>query len=219
LRKEIERWIVKDYHQRTHSETGRKPSELWEETVRLRLPESDDALQLLLLKSDKERMVYNTGIKFKFGSSTEETGQWYWAPELAYHVGEKISIRYNPDDSDSILVYGAATKEYICEAWLMGGEESRYTIEDVKHSRSTFKRGLQERLKDYISQIERQDRSRAQEGEWDEARQIARTQEDLPYHAAGVPDSDDLLLDKLLNEFHRQDNGVCHSGNSGEEVE
>ncbi|HYX29051.1 MAG TPA: hypothetical protein VE863_10830 [Pyrinomonadaceae bacterium] len=57
LRKEIERWIVSDYHQHTHSETGRKPAELWEETVRLRMAESDDALRLMLLKSDKERKI------------------------------------------------------------------------------------------------------------------------------------------------------------------
>jgi transposase InsO family protein len=30
LRKEIERWIVSDYHQQTHTETKRKPAELWE---------------------------------------------------------------------------------------------------------------------------------------------------------------------------------------------
>jgi putative transposase len=35
LYKEIENYIVEDYHQRTHSETGRKPAEHWEQSVRL----------------------------------------------------------------------------------------------------------------------------------------------------------------------------------------
>jgi putative transposase len=218
LRKEIERWIVADYHQRTHSETGRKPAELWEETVRLRLPESEDALHLLLLKSDKERTVYNTGIEFKFRGSDERTGHRYWAPDLIYHVGERVTLRYNPEDRESILVYSAATKEYICEAWLMGEEESRYTVEDVKQARNEFRRGLQERLKDYVNEIEREDRKRAQEAEWDEARCVADEREDPVSGAPDVTDTDNLLLDSLLDQFHHQDDGSCRLNGDEEEV-
>jgi putative transposase len=208
LRKEIERWIVSDYHQKTHTETGRKPAELWEETVRLRMPESEDALNLMLLKSDKERTIYNTGIKFKFGDSDAEDEQIYWGPELAFHIGEKVRLRYNPDDRASILVYSAATDKYIGEAWLMGAEDSRYTIADVKKARSEFRRGLQDRIKDYIKEIEREDRKRASSAEWDEARVIVDQQEKSDLHTADFDElADESLIDELLAQFDRQDGG------------
>jgi hypothetical protein len=111
-------------------------------TVRLRMPESEDALNLMLLKSDKERTVRNTGLTFRFGDSGAEDERIYWAPELTFHIGEKVRLRYNPEDRASILVYSAATDRYICEAWLMGDEDSRYTIADVQKARSEFRRGL-----------------------------------------------------------------------------
>jgi len=216
LRKEIERWIVADYHQQTHSETGRKPAELWEETVRLRLPESEDAMHLMLLKSDKERTVYNTGINFKFGDSGDEEDCIYWAPDLV--VGERVRLRYNPDDRASILVYCAATNKYICEAWLMGEENSRYTIEDVKRARNEFKRGLQERMKDYRDEIEVEDRKRAQAVEWSDARLIADEQEETGQQNADAATADDPLLHDLLDRFNRQDGGEVDPDNPDGEV-
>lgn len=220
LRKEIERWIVTDYHQQTHSETGRKPAEFWEETVRLRLPESDDALHLMLLKSDQERRVLNTGISFKLGDSDKGRGRLYWAPELTYHIGERVRLRYNPDDRESILVYGAATNRYICEAWLMGEEDSRYKIEDVKRARNEFRRGLQERIKGYVEEIERDDRRRAQKGEWDEARHIAEAEEEISLldTPAGSENLDDLLVEELLTQFNSQDSGDSDDDDEGEEA-
>ncbi len=75
LRKEIERWIIEEYHQWKHSETGRKPAELWEETVRLRPPDSEDDLNLFLLKSDEERTVKNVGIEFAPRNSADGRGR------------------------------------------------------------------------------------------------------------------------------------------------
>jgi putative transposase len=218
LRKEIERWVVTDYHQQTHSETGRKPAELWEETVRLHIPESEDALHLMLLKSDRERTVYNTGINFRFGDSDVEEKRIYWAPELIYHIGERVRLRYNPEDRESILVYSSATNTYICEAWLMGEEDSRYTIEDVKRTRNEFRRGLQERMKDYREEIEVEDRKRAQTAEWSGARLVADKQEEADQESAGGAVADDLLLDDLLDRFNCQDSGETGRDNPDEEV-
>jgi putative transposase len=208
LRKEIERWIVSDYHQQTHSETGRKPAELWEETVRMRMPESEDALHLMLLKSDKERTVHNTGIEFKFRGSDSEEEHIYWGPELTFHIGEKVRLRYNPDDRESVLVYSAATGNYICEAWRMGDEDSRYTASNVQQARNEFRRGLQERIKDYIKEIEREDRQRGCRAGWDEARAMTDEQEEADsQQAAGGEFFDELPLEDLIDLFNRQDDG------------
>lgn len=208
LRKEIERWIVTDYHQQTHSETERKPSELWEETVRYRPPESEDALRLLLLKSDKERTVCNTGIEFKFGDADEENRALYWSPELTYYIGEKVRLRYNPEDRESILVYSSTTAEFICEAWIMGQKNSRYKIEDVKEARGEFRRGLQERLNDYVIEIERQDRKLAQEAEWDEAHLVANEEQKAAAEGDDTTNIKDIFLEAILDQFYRQDDSA-----------
>lgn len=208
LRREIEHWIVSDYHQQTHSETERKPAELWEETVRLRMPESEDALNLMLLKSDQERTVHNTGITFKFGDCDGEDERIYWAPELTFHIGERVRLRYNPDDRESVLVYSAAMDSYICEAWLMGEENSRYTVSDVQQARNEFRRGLTDRIKDYAKEIQRDDRRRASSNEWEEARALADEQGEAGSQQVSDGDPlDKLLLEELLEGFNLQDSG------------
>jgi putative transposase len=204
LKKEVERWIVEVYHQRIHSETGRKPSELWEETVRLRMPESEEELDSFLLKSDKNRTIMKLGVRFG-----EKCGEGlYWAPGLVDYVGAKVQIRYNPEDGESILVYEADTVKYICEAWLMGQEDSRYNIEDIKRERNRFRRGLRERMKDYAREIELEDRRSAQQAEWNEARRKADTMATEP---AGDDSDNDIKnseeVERLITEFERRDRG------------
>ena len=171
LQRAIELWIISKYHQRTHSETNRKPLELWEETVRLRMPESEEALDNLLLKDDQIRKIRNIGITFVVNGA----GGTYWSPALVDLYGREVRLRYNPEDRESVLVYCAATGKFICEAWLMGQEDSRYKIDDVKRERNAFRRGLLTRLKEYAQEIDRNDRNSAPhlKREWEEARKLA----------------------------------------------
>jgi putative transposase len=203
LKKEVERWIVDDYHQHIHSETGRKPCDLWEETVRLRMLETEE-LDSFLLKSDKIRTVRRFGVQFG-----EKGGEgWYWAPEIIGYVGTKVQIRYNPEDGESILVYEADTAKYICEVWVMGQEGSRYNIEDVKRERNRFRRGLRERMKDYAREIELEDRRSAQQAEWDEARRKADTMATEPAEDDSNDDIEDSEeVERLIREFERRDRG------------
>jgi hypothetical protein len=205
LRAEIENWIVKDYHQRIHSETGRRPTELWEETVRLRMPECEDALNNMLLKSDKTRVVQRIGVVFR----VDNIGGAYWAPPLADFCKSEVRIRYNPEDLDSILVYCALTGDFICEAWLMGQETSRYNITDVKRERSRYRRGLQERMKDYAREIELKDRRSARQAEWDEARLLADSHEadTLGSIMVDAISEDSKKIEALIAEFERHDRG------------
>lgn len=210
LAEEIERWIVTDYHARTHSETGRTPAQMWEETVRLRMPQSEDALDNLLLKSDKARRVRNTGIDFHIGGKSDAgtRGGRYWAPELAYYAGCEVRVRYNPEDLDSILAYDAATGEYICEAWVMGQDDSRYTIADIKRSRSQHRRGLIERMKTYAEEIHREDRRKARQDEWEAARALADEQPAATAPGAATAKTPDGV-NALLAEFERRDRGIA----------
>jgi putative transposase len=143
LDKEIAIWIDQKYHKRKHSETRRAPAEHWKETVLLHMPKSEDDLNLLLLKYDKTCRICNTGIKF----SRDGIRHRFWSPELADYFRRDAMLRYNPEDMDSVLVYCAATSDFLCEAFDMLAENPRYTIDDVKQTRSQYRRGVLERMK------------------------------------------------------------------------
>lgn len=202
LDEEIERWIVNEYNQTNHSETGRKPAELWEETVRLRMPTSEDDLNLLLLKEDIERTVGNVGIKLKY----EGKKHIYWSPELVYYFGQRVRLAYNPEDMESVLVYCADTGQRFCEAFDMLSENSRYTINDIKATRNQFRRGLKERIKDYIEEVKKEDRRAARKDEWNEARRIV-VEEDVSRHTDSEKASDDEEIKLLLEKFRKRDRG------------
>lgn len=158
LQSEIEHWIVTEYHQRENEDTERKPAEFWQESVKLRMPESEEVLDSFLLKSDKVRKIRNTGIDFHIAGKGDDRGGRYWSPELAWFYAREVTLSYNPEDLDSILVYCAATKEYLGEAWLMGDKNSKYSIVDVKQARGQIRRGLLERKKMYSAEIHERDR-------------------------------------------------------------
>ena len=155
MRKIIEKWIVEEYHQRVHSRTQQKPAERWEETVRLRMPESDDALNLLLHHKGS-CAISNTGIRCTY----EGVGHTYWSPELTHFWGRKVCLRFNPDDMESVYVYVEDTGEFIGEAWDMDSDDPRYTYEDIKRAGEQKLTALAERLKDYYDGVERDDRPR-----------------------------------------------------------
>lgn len=203
LTAEIECWIDEDYHRRTHSETHRKPADLWEETVRLRMPENEDDLNLLMLKHDVEKTVKNTGVHVSIAG----VKRIYWSPVLMYHFQKRVSIAYNPEDLESVLVYCAATGKYICEAFDMRAENPRYTARDVLAERSRFRRGMRERINDYLDEVYRQDRRMARTDEWEEARRRALEDMEAEAQPDDVPAEENGDVRALLEKFRRRDRG------------
>lgn len=193
LIREIEKYIVDEYHQRTHSETGRKPAEYWEQSVRLRMPESADALNRMLLKFDETRKISTVGVSFTYKGH----GGDYWAPALVELIGSDVCIRFNPEDLQSILLYDNFTEEYICEAWLMGQMDSKYTHEDVKAVRSQFRAGLVDRFAEYAKEVQEEDRRAAQKAEWEEAKRLVEESSDDVSTVAGL---DEVEMD-AVNDF------------------
>jgi putative transposase len=202
LMREIENWIVTDYHARVHSETRRAPAELWEETVRLRLPESEEAMHVFLLKSDQVRTVTKTGISFMHGKGG---GGDYWSPDIAFYWKRQVKVRFNPEDLESVLLYDGSTGEYLTEVWLMGQPDSKYTSDDVIRVGGEFRRGLLERQREYAAEIHEHDRRMAQKAEWEVARKKADSE---PTPSAPEPDDSDMeQVERLLAEFKRHDSG------------
>jgi putative transposase len=186
LKDEITRFIVEDYHQWRHGETDAIPAERWEESMGIpRMPAGDD-LKYLLPMYPEERTVTKTGIHF----TVDGKGGLYWAPGLGESWKEKVNVRYNPEDMQSVLVYAADTSEYLCEAWIMGREDSKYDIGDVKKDRTQLRRGAKQRTQKYREEVEEQDRRKAQDAE---ARAIADEAEaDAPASDDPAPDDPDV---------------------------
>src|SRR5437660_2709124 len=100
LEGELQRFILDQYHQWPHSETGEPPQARWEGGGFLpRLPESLEQLDLLLLTVAKSRKVHPDGIRFE--------GFRYLDPTLAAYVGEPVIIRYDPRDMAEIRILSA----------------------------------------------------------------------------------------------------------------
>lgn len=100
-------FLLDEYHQRVHSETGMAPRARWEAGGFLpQTPESLTQLDLLLLTVAKSRRVQQDGIRFE--------GHRYMDLALAAYVGEDVTIRYDPRDMAEIRVYYQNT--FLCRA-------------------------------------------------------------------------------------------------------
>lgn len=207
IRAEIESWIVDDYHQTPHSETGRKPAELWEETVRYRSVEQDeDALNLMLLRDGVSRIVRNTGIDFTLDGIRHR----YWSPDCVHYWRSEVCLSHWPDDMESVLVYLADTGEFLFEAWDMRSDDPRYTTEDIKKSRSEYRRGLVQRLKQHTEDTETDDRPFKVQAMYAEIREEESKREALSRLSevdAETGKADDSIID-LANQIKQARRGT-----------
>lgn len=174
LREETERWIVNAYHAHPHEGLSRgkddehTPAQVWEETVRLYEREAKE-LDALLLKSDKVVTIQRGAVTLRINGQQKRI---YVARELAMRAGQKVRLRYNPEDTESLLVYEHDTGKLIVEAWLLG---ACHTWRDVKRWRTEGRRyiqGVEKRLEAYMQEVDVEDRRSTRN--WDDARKLAR---------------------------------------------
>ena len=86
------------YHRRVHPETGQTPVARWAAGGWLpRMPDSLEALDLLLLTVATPRKVQRDGIHCH--------GLRYFSLTLAAYVGEAVTVRYDPRDLAEIRVF------------------------------------------------------------------------------------------------------------------
>jgi putative transposase len=127
-------FILTDYHQRPHSETGIPPQTRWEAGGFLpRLPESLEQLDLLLLTMPKARRIHQDGIHFQ--------GLRYLDLTLAAYVGESVTIRYDPSDLAEIRVY--YQERFLCRAVCPDLAAQTISLRDIIRARQERRRQLQ----------------------------------------------------------------------------
>jgi putative transposase len=100
-------WLLSQYMNQIHSETGMTPKAKWESTDLIpRLPESIDQLDLLLCTEATTRKVHRDGIRFH--------GLRYMDVNLSGYVGELLTVRYDPRDLAEIRLY--FRDDFVCPA-------------------------------------------------------------------------------------------------------
>lgn len=131
-------FIVTDYHQRVHSETGQPPVRRWLADGWLpRMPDSLEQLDLLLLTVATPRKVHRDGVHCH--------GLRYLDLTLAAYVGESVVVRYDPRDLAEIRLYHKGA--FLCRAVAPELAEATISLKDLQAARAARRRDLGEELR------------------------------------------------------------------------
>jgi putative transposase len=134
----FQKWLRK-YHNRKHSEINMTPLQKWLRNSFLpRLPDSIEALNLILMKAKQSKM-FRDGIHF--------SKQRYSHDLLSESVGQQFEVRYDPRDRSRIWVFGSGGK-FICQATAQGIHPNEKDIETVMSNRQRVKKRLKLDVKD-----------------------------------------------------------------------
>jgi putative transposase len=135
----LEQFILDQYHQEPHSETGEPPQARWEGGGFLpRLPESLEQLDLLLLTVAKSRKVHPDGIHFQSLRYLDLT--------LAAYVGEPVIIRYDPRDMAEMRVFH--DHRFLCRAICAELAGETISLRDIIRARNRRRRDLRQTLQE-----------------------------------------------------------------------
>jgi putative transposase len=141
----FKKFLLENYHQRVHSETGIAPQVRWEAGGFLpRVAESLEQLDLLLLTIARPRRVHQDGIHFQSLRYLDVT--------LAAYVGEEVMLRYDPRDMAEIRVYYRDT--FICRAVCQEIAGQTISLKDIIRARTKRRQELHDKIKDRQAIVE-----------------------------------------------------------------
>jgi len=119
------------YHPRPHGGTGLSPLARWQAGGFLpSLPETRQALNMLLLRVAKLRKVQRDGIRFQ--------ARRYVEPTLAAFVGEHVEVLYDPRDLAEIQIYHEG--RFVCRA-LCPAHAAAPDLEAISRARAAVRSG------------------------------------------------------------------------------
>jgi putative transposase len=202
IEQEVKRWIVEEYHHRTHSVTNRKPLELWQETVQLVVPDEAAVFRVLLRMDGQLRKVQRM-LKF----SVNGQGGLYWSPDLLPLYGRRVRVAYNPEDMRRIAIHCELNGEFLAEPWLLGHPESPFTRDHVKAERRGYRRGLKALTARYLEESRANEAEAADAQEWDDARAANAADEECQHDPELVDPEDEEAAEILEDLMNRRRNG------------
>jgi putative transposase len=132
------------YNNRPHRETGMAPRTAWLGHGWLpRMPDSLEALELLLVMVAQSRMVRRDGGHFQ--------GLRDMDPTLAASVGEPVTIRYDPRDSAAIRVFHR--HRVLCRAMNPDHAGRTVTLKDIQTARARHRRSLRTAINARLAKV------------------------------------------------------------------
>ena len=132
------------HNNRPHREIGMPPIDAWLGQGWLpRMPESLEALDLLLVMVAKSRMVRRDGVHFQ--------GLRYIDPTLAAYVGEPVTVRYDPRDIAEIRVFHR--NRFLCRAINPEHAGRTLTLKDIQTARARHRRALRTEINERIAKV------------------------------------------------------------------
>lgn len=135
----LERFIVDEYNERTHSATGEAPHARWRSDSFIpRMPAHPEDLDSLLLTAATTRRVQRDGIRF---ASTR-----YISPVLAAYVGEDVTVRYDPRDLGEVRVFH--DNAFLCRAIAPERSSETVSFTDLQTARNQQRRALKQQLRE-----------------------------------------------------------------------
>lgn len=137
--------FLANYHQRPHSETKIAPLSRWKNKGFIpQMPDSLEALDLLLLTVRKTRRIHRDGIKFQ--------GLRYIDPLLASYIGEDVSIRYDPRDITEIRVF--FEDKFLCRAICQDLAAETVSLKEIVTARNRRRKQLKKEIEQRISLVD-----------------------------------------------------------------
>lgn len=113
--KYVDAYLYGDYNKRKHTGEGmygKSPDEVFAETLFEKRVASIEDLNLMLMRYSNLMQVKRNGVSLKFYGKELQ----YWTDDLLLnHFGEKVYVRYAPDDLSKVRIYDK-TDVFICEA-------------------------------------------------------------------------------------------------------
>jgi putative transposase len=140
----ITTYITHTYHGRVHREINQTPRDAWCGKGFLpRLPDTLEALDLLLVMHAKSRTVRRDGIHFQ--------GLRYSHPTLAPFVGDAVTIRYDPRDVSEIRVFHH--NRFLCRAVSDDHAGESVTLKDIQAARRLHRRALRTTIRERVARV------------------------------------------------------------------
>lgn len=113
----VDHWLAGVYNKQVHSGkgmAGRSPDEVWEKYLMEQRVAKPEELNLMMLRNSNMQKVKRNGVLLTF----YEQELWYRNDDICLqHFDEKVYVRYDPDDLNTVRVYNEQDR-FIGEAAL-----------------------------------------------------------------------------------------------------
>ena len=162
-----------EYRTRFRKDFGSSPLHAFRESVDMRLPENLDNLDLLLLKTDQQRVLGREGIRFNNTKykGTVTTADGHLTSDL---TGRRVVIRYHPYSTESIYVYDAETNTRLGEFV----DERLWTGPSASEENAKYIKPLKERTTAFVQQLKKEDAAAARKAREEERKVLERERQE-----------------------------------------